>query len=629
MSIAAFPRIYVRGEMSFDPSLSNNFDIYDPNRVELNRSAIPAGMTLDELRRQLPTALVQRPAEEGRSWNHFGTHHAIFEAVTVTGISLAPNELDTADPLVGKSIQLKGKLVDLNPATDNGTHVYFDKLQIGDFGGGLEARRSKRLICRYLNFARNLAESEAGFGAATRASGVWEVCFRKPDVRVMNPRGAPSLAALEQSFADPAVLGFSLRFHTYRTLYFQNGIRNQTPETPRTLEDLATLYADGRNFSNPAYAVIVGVISPWIANDHTGHPAGRFIAPAGPVPSLQAPLGVAFLEVDEQNSRATLDLGEVIPETTTSLEKASIGTLKLFVQAEGNQLELAALSPDAYARDAYESKAGLIDLELSQLNPAQWAIVHNGLMSIEAEGQPVLLERRYVVVVEDRDIYLDEGETASVLIRVMDRGVPAEAGTRVQVAEYDGTSEALVGVVSDLVVDASGEARLQIPAALEPGFRIFVFDAYQAGDTASAPRGEYNRSSDFHVMVRALPFDDALEQNTPDSQLTWSWIYENVLAVFGVLNPVMARTSNPAINRPLHDRATVEAHAARVKAVVHKGSIESSTYMPVTRDLSRGKRRLLQRWCDLVLSGNSSPESVERSSITVRTVSKRVFGEES
>lgn len=44
MSITAFPRLYFKGEMSFDPSLSNNFDVYDQVNVALDEAALRAAV---------------------------------------------------------------------------------------------------------------------------------------------------------------------------------------------------------------------------------------------------------------------------------------------------------------------------------------------------------------------------------------------------------------------------------------------------------------------------------------------------------------------------------------------------------------------------------------------------------
>jgi hypothetical protein len=112
----------------------------------------------------------------------------------------------------------------------------------------------------------------------------------------------------------------------------------------------------------------------------------------------------------------------------------------------------------------------------------------------------------------------------------------------------------------------------------------------------------------FFVSVRTLPFDDELEAQTPDSALTWNFIYANVLRIFDLLNPVM---SSPEIGLPLNDRSiwTQPQMARMLKDVTSPEKFESFGYMPVTRALSAGKRKLLHRWCDLVIQGALPPDS--------------------
>jgi hypothetical protein len=52
----------------------------------------------------------------------------------------------------------------------------------------------------------------------------------------------------------------------------------------------------------------------------------------------------------------------------------------------------------------------------------------------------------------------------------------------------------------------------------------------------------------------------------------------------------------------LDDPAAVMTFARRFKEVTSAEFLESRRYMPITWELSRGKRKLLHRFCDLMLS---------------------------
>lgn len=630
MSITAYPRLYIRGEMSFDPSLSNNFEVYDQLNVALDfaalQAAVPGATTLDQFRTDLPKSLA-------RSWNHFGTHRAVFESsMRVTGVSLASGVVDTADGIVQKQVQMKGKLVDLSPATDNGTQVFFDQLQLGGVGGGLQLARRKRMTCRYLNFARNVGPNPGW--PAYSASGTWEVCFAKEGLRIQNAAASPYLTALQELLeTNPALLGVALRIRTYRTLYYQNGVKNTIPERPRTGSELRALYADGKNFSNPVYSMVTGTLFPWVHGDHEGHPAGRMLIANAGIPSLSTPrqpvgLGNAFVEFDLARNRMVLDLGDLVPETDQTLTKANIGDIAIVALDGQTTTTLGVISPPAYSQSEYEKTAGLVDVQLPTLTHDQWAALENSTLGIFAENTLAMREQELVVVVEDRDHYVDQGESVSISVRVMLRGRPAPVGTQVLATAYDAQARppVLSKSLGKFSVNASGEVTIQIGAATAPSIVAIAFRPFLAGDTE--PDELPNDTTDFHALIRTLPFDDQLEADTKDAQLTWSWVYENILSVWDVTNPVMGRSSGPAINKPLHDRATMEIQATRIKKLIARTNLEAENYMPVTRDLSRGKRRLLERWCDLVIAGTAPHELPKSKPINVRTMSQRVFPEE-
>ena len=82
-----------------------------------------------------------------------------------------------------------------------------------------------------------------------------------------------------------------------------------------------------------------------------------------------------------------------------------------------------------------------------------------------------------------------------------------------------------------------------------------------------------------------LPFDNALERNTPDSMLTWKFVYDNVLRVFDLVYPVMSLVMNLASGK------VVEKMAAQVEAATSLSIFESTLAMPITRDLSEGEAK--------------------------------------
>jgi hypothetical protein len=608
MSVLRFPRVHLSGEVAWDPGLANNSRLFDAERVELTP---PEGVPFD----QLKPFIIQNLAGLG-IWNYYGTHDATFQDVTITSGLTGPGQpLVTDDPLVGKRVTLQGKLVDLDAATVHGSQIFLDRVTIGDTGVGMRAGRPQRLHARWINFGRNLDLLPiAGIAAV-----VWQTVMPKDTVQLSGAPQSPLLSALAEGLARDDALGLMLRFQTYRTLYFQNGIRNSIPQQPRTIDELRQLYEQGLNFSNPAYSVMVGALGLWLRDEPRTWPGGRYLAPAEPVAmarrrgqsgavvSVPVPTGPAVCEVDEVARLLSLDLSSCVPETDANLEKTDLGALELRVEgADGQSALVASIPPAVYGRQAYEERAGIVDLALDgHDDPDIIAKVRVGRLVLrcrpagEQHERTALIEAPLVAAADQRDIYLDEGEEKTARLAVLSAAGVAPSGTRVLVSLHD-RAGTLVAPGPILEVGADGAAELPVRAET-PGFVTYRLAPFAKSEAQPTPPAELDTTSDFFVNVRTLPFDDAFEQGTPDSALTWEFVYDRVLRVYDTLNPVMSRT--PSIGKPLDDRDRMETLAFAIKRVIAKDLLESPDAMPVTRDLSAGRRRLLERWCNLVISG--------------------------
>jgi hypothetical protein len=99
-----------------------------------------------------------------------------------------------------------------------------------------------------------------------------------------------------------------------------------------------------------------------------------------------------------------------------------------------------------------------------------------------------------------------------------------------------------------------------------------------------------------------LPFDDALPQRFVDQwnashnqTLAWQFIYNEILYLYDMLFNVMLKFVN------LGDQSAVEAAIGSIwKLTSAEAAKESTMAMPITRDMSSGKRRTLQLWMYLV-----------------------------
>jgi hypothetical protein len=376
------------------------------------------------------------------------------------------------------------------------------------------------------------------------------------------------------------------------------------------------LYLTGANFSNPAYSALVGVIGVWRIDELFSVPGGRYLVPTrrlttsdGAVVDLA--LGPAIAQVDESAKVVSLDLSNAIPELNIGLTKADFGPLILAtVDDHGDATSIAQIPSAGYAREAYESKAGIVDLcYASHVDPLISEKVKTGRLVLFAmqDGGSVaaMTEQPLTVQSDERDNYLDETEQSAVRLVVRYKGDPPPGPVQVMVTLYDAELNIVARAPIVLPADGSGTALLPLTATT-PSCVNYGLVPFFVGTAQPQPPARLNVMAAFYVSLRVLPFDNQLESQTTNAQLTWEFVYERILRVYDFLNPVMSRVG---IDLDLSDEQAVRDQAQTIKNLISVNRFESRAYMPITRDLSAAKRRLLARWCDLVLQG-SSPTNI-------------------
>ena len=118
------------------------------------------------------------------------------------------------------------------------------------------------------------------------------------------------------------------------------------------------------------------------------------------------------------------------------------------------------------------------------------------------------------------------------------------------------------------------------------------------GNTPPTPDGNGfpGETTSYYAVVRCLGFDNAL-LSLPDSQVNWKNTYEKVLQVYNLIYPEMSRI------RDLSDLNVVKGMAEQILAATkYPANFEWTMFMPVTREMSAGKRNLLQRFCAKVIT---------------------------
>jgi hypothetical protein len=577
MSVLSFPRLYLGGgHMSWDPVVSNNTETdYD---VATGEALLRPGESVADFRARL--------MRDPRDWNFYGTHVCATEGVTVTGGVTGPRSSPVDDDeLLAAPVGLSGKLVDIDPAGIL-SQVFFDEFSLGLPGRAqLRARPLRRMSSRWINFNRNSADDLQIAGGAAAA---WQAVFPAAGVEFVRAQESPLLSRFAEALGDPRALGLMLRLCTYRTVYYQNGGASNPFEPAATQQELIQKYTQGKIFSNPAYSLLVASVGIWLDGDSEAVPGGRIL-----LPTTGSPLGPAAAELDAAAGLLSLDFSHTFPETDRVAHKADLGPVRIeVVDAVGTQT-IAELPFTSYDREAYRASAGIVDVDLTG-QPDLVTRIAEGRLSLHAEAVgPALAEADLTAWCEDANVYTDEGDDGTLTIQVRDRGRIPPAAVSVLVATYDQSEQ--VVAQTQLPVSAAGTAELHVPA-VAPGvrhLRFLPFAGEQAPQVAAGiPYGTAQLTS-----VRTLPSDDALEAGTRDEHLIWEFVYRRILRTYDAVTPRMSTIID------LADRDAVRTFARRILEVVDDGLFESARYMPVTRDLSRGKRRLLRRFCELALLG--------------------------
>ena len=412
-------------------------------------------------------------------------------------------------------------------------------------------------------------------------------------------------------------------------------------------------------FSNPCYSHIVGVVGVWNEGELASVPGGRClggdeqVAPIGltAAKSTAAPqptrivghelrsnaiagvgdptlLGPAAVNVDYDAKLISLDLSGTMPELgvpgawPSDLRKVNFGTLSVGVMTNGSFTQIATIDYDQYQKSAYEASAGIIDIPFPDSDPTQ--LLENGSIAIQVQGQTALLEQVYTAETDTRGIYLDQNGQAEFQIMVCDKGVP-DGSANLLLAQYDSglslvqssqtqyieflngsvqtiNANGIDTLVTILTTDENGNATAAI-GAQNPGFPVIAFFPYSEGDALPQPPANFNFTNDaFFTTVRVLPFDDGVPQefinlwnSTGDPEQAWNFIYTNILYVYDMLFNVMLKYVN------LGDRSAVEANTSAIWSMTSAAAAQESTLaMPITRDMSAGKRKALQLWIYLV-----------------------------
>jgi len=574
MSILETPRIYFTGQMIWDPIVTNNYaEFYNEDTAD----PAPPGDPVADFRKRAIAAV------DPRNWNPHGTHRSNFLA-EISGVDVGGG-LDTSDPFVGAPANFLGMLVDAEPYGTFSSQLFFDAIQFGIAGGyRVTCPRRWRAMSRYINFNRNSWNTvKAGI-----ASTIWQTSIPKDCGLQLDPHDSPALQALVEALADDGVLGLTVRWNTYRTIYYDDPTVRTNSGGQLSIDAqalIAKLNLPDSFQPNPARSEMVGVIGLWREGEPACEPGDRSLLAQLP----NEVVATAFARVT--NDVLVIDLGNSVTEVDAQLTKQDLGTLTVCAMSpDGSTVveELGTLAYSQYSRCAYLATSGIVELPLTA---SAASLAATAPLQVRSGGAVYLAEEVVRAAPQTQQIiYLDQGgDSVSATLQVLSFGEPAGAGVTVTRYTWDGSTATLVDTAQ---TGADGVASFDVAPAGQGAIVQYIFTA---GADAAEPA--FDPLLTPYIYARTLPNDSDIGAKAA----TWDNVYTYVLSKWKAMAPCMDNWLD------LDDPTQVHAFGPVLKKLTDPGNFEIYRYMPVTRDMTEGERLLLWTFLDAPLEPGAGP----------------------
>ena len=662
MSYIARPRIgFLASDAMTSPSTANNenmIHLLDLENVEVLNPPVVEGADMpamdDAAYREWMTSLIAysdpldalpdptqpdwQPGIPGY-WNYYGDHLTTFGSARVNGIWLedGASGSEEEDPLLGARVAFNAKLVDLDPAdtfTSQLIAASFSVVGPDADGNTTELISGVPTIghSRWIDFFR------------PGGAGIFQSVIPNAQLRFVDDPQAPrstGLAALREGAAAGG--GLLLRYCLYNL------------HARIHMQEMYDRFQRGEVAVNPKYGNVLGTLGVWNGEDMTTAPVGRILQQPGPpfsssvtVEADSEPLRVkthedlervfkphtkAFAQAQQidwptrvwpavavvDSERVTLDLLSTFPEDGSGgdpLAKHDFGSAQLVLeQPDGGRV---TMGPVKYDRTTYEAQAGVVEVPIP---PGVAPLLPDGSLLLVDGAGIVLLREIEVVQVEtdDRNVYMDmeqvDGQlmaTGTMELRAFSKGEPIQSPVTVGLQLFEDVMkpgransvnplvvtacelvEQPTGMEDSVTIPAGGRATVTITSAKRGCFKLrFLPPPMKPNDN---PLWQF----EFFGNYRVLPFSDY--SDVPDEEVTWPFVYQEVFSYYAILYPVMSLIIPWGPSSTPHDPDRVVQFASLIHQAVDETRVGTALAMPITRELSAGKRALVQRWCDLQL----------------------------
>ncbi|MEM7094483.1 MAG: hypothetical protein AAF567_15885 [Actinomycetota bacterium] len=678
MSIFDYPRINFSGLLRLNPGTANNDDYAQPgsgqNLIDVDGNEEAMGL-MDSINVS-PRMFNERDDHAYREWiqkahpfsspgghtqhtipaewNYYGDMSSTPVDITVKGVQpgdvrpWSNLERDILDQMVGARLDFYGNITDVNPeGQPPATQFFMNDLSL----------RSPDQVW--------LESTAADKVRVSKGVGLWINFFRNVSLGADDGAGTSIHQVIRGDLSNIPGFGNAdgmvMRSYIYRPIFPPN-IRNLGDDAFNTM--MEHWYRVHR--TSPKTLQIMGTLAPWYDHEPAAMPPGRQL--------ISRHTNLDTKGFTKNNGSGKLALAPAVahrinpPDSTVDVLAVDFsGSFPdHFVSDDDNpkyRLEGAVLlrvvngsehhdMPVEYMTD-HDAKGWILEFDLSDQTLARELLDGGGTLQVilrPNDGKPevkLLDEVDYYIVTDQLAVYAErhtakelmfrnQGSEEPVILSVYHRGermARADAPT-IDMWWYRSAPIQSPGDAPDTPRQVEVEQSIWLNTE-RPGARLLTFRAH--GET-NPPRDEFppKKFGDFayppafgvtwapQISLRILP-DDHYEEHFVEPgaaepvtkpHVDFHFVYENTLRTYALLFPSM----NNKID--LSSEEAMRRFAAYVLAAVDPEFWMSVRFMPPTRDLSAGKRRLLQAWCRRVLydehGEDHAHELIERAKARLR-----------
>jgi hypothetical protein len=299
-----------------------------------------------------------------------------------------------------------------------------------------------------------------------------------------------------------------------------------------------------------------------------------------------------------------------------------------------------------YCASSYAKTGGIVELSYADSRGAPY--VGRGQLVLLYQNAPFLCELDYPNLMSDQfGVYVNEGDTVNITLHAEYQGQATTSSIHLEEwrcivipgidepclsnsMSYNGfvncqmtfladeTYPQILEFPTDIRTDSNGNITIPIHA-LKAGisfirlippqpardnelshhlWQLVTLNQYDANNFYNVyPSWQY----DMYLAIRVLPLDNQYndprsEDYISDEELIGeegfkNHLYPKVFRYYYLMYPGMVKHID------FSNYAEMKANANIIKTFIRKGNTDNTLYMPITRELSDGKRVLTQRWC--------------------------------